>query len=149
MRKVKNCLWIKIYQSIKSQQNHVSLLNTNFPLQLCVNCRHLLGLGCEPESNYPSQCWTPLDLDLCRSCACCHTLREFIHALVLLCQVNTVSLVSSSFLPPTLHSPLCSKGRTLLPLRMYVENTSASVYYLVFNICVSSCLWHWCTHKIY
>lgn len=55
-------------------------------------------------------------LNLCRSCACCHSLCEFIHASVLLCLEDTVysepSTTSGSwvFLPPLLYTLLSLEG---------------------------------------
>jgi len=60
----------------------------------------------------------PPGTDLCRACACCFGLYEFMCVLVLMCLEGFISVVSSIslalFLPPLPLGSLCPEGRDLM-----------------------------------
>lgn len=91
-----------------------------FSLPVLLNWRQLLYSGWGLVSTCSLSTGTPSGLDLRRPCACCHSLCEFIYALVPVCLEGLVSLVYSIltdsytiFPSPFLQSSLSHEGRSL------------------------------------
>ena len=74
--------------------------------------------------HFPSQYWNPIQFG---SCACCHSLCEFIQVLVLLCLKTLLSWCHSALLVlmilplPFLHSSLGYEGRSLMKATIWLS----------------------------
>lgn len=92
----------------------------------------MLVKGETPGPFPPLSLETPSGLNLCRSCVCCHSLREFICAPVLLYLEDTVSLESPTSSAPTIFLPLVlsylSRGGCVMKsgLDAYINSHSQS-----------------------
>lgn len=69
------------------------LEKTNFSFASVCQLKRASELGMGVSSTSPLSSRTPMGPDLCRSCACCHSLLEFLHMSTLLCLGGFVCLV--------------------------------------------------------
>lgn len=71
------------------------LEKTNFSFPSVCQLERVSELGIGVSSISPLSSRTPMGPDLCRSCACCHSLRGFLRMSTVLCLEGFVCLVPS------------------------------------------------------